>query len=340
MMQTVDNMSSGSTGKKGVISPYFDISGFASYSGMWHSHIHRAFPGFEEAADICRHGGFSFLGVTEHDCRFPQVELGEKEWYKVGSEDFLVIRGFEASHPMGHVTCLGFLPEQTGVDVLAAYRNRFEGADLDAGYEGFLENAAALGAFTALNHPASWRDKVEELISWPGFEHIDAMEIYNGGRAGKSESKGCADDLYDACLSRGHRLWCGANPDCHSWDTELPDGPYNGYSVVFASSLSRSDILESLKAGRFYASTGLHLDELSLTGESLAVGAENCRRISFYGSGRKLLQEQQGGRAEYRFKGDEGYVRAELEGPPASLKPGEASARAWLQPVWLQLELQ
>lgn len=322
--------------KEGVVSPYFGLEGLATYRGMWHSHIQGAFPGFEEAVDICRSGGFSFLGVTEHDSRFPQIEFGEKEWYGTLPEDFLLIRGFEASHPVGHLTCLGFLPEQTGVDALAAYRNRFEKAELNAGYDSFLENAAALGAFTALNHPAPWRDNVEELSSWPGFKYIDAMEVYNGNRMGKSELQGCTADIYDACLSRGHRLWCGANPDCHSWDTELPDGPYNGYSVVMAPSLSRCDILESLKAGRFYASTGLHVEELSLTKDSLIVGSNTCRRIAFYGQDGELLQEQQKRCSEYRFRGDERYVRAELEGERASDRPGEAPAKAWLQPVWIE----
>lgn len=315
-------------------SPYQGVRGLNPYRGMWHSHVQGSFPGFTEARELCRQGGYSFLGVTEHDNRYPQMRWSEQDWYSAQSADFLVIRGFEATYPIGHVTCLGFLPEQTGVDAEAARRIRFEKEKLDAGYKEFLQTAAGLGAFLALNHPAAWRGRARELISQPDFDCLHALEIYNGNQFGKSTAAGYTPDLLDDCLTLGCRLWAAANPDCHSWDTTRSDGPFNGYSVVFADRLSRQAILDSLKQGRFYASTGQEVESITLAEDSLDILAPACRSIRFIGHGGRLLEEKSGERAIYRFNGEEGFVRVEIEGrKPSPLSAGEAAARAWLQPI-------
>lgn len=315
-------------------SAYTAIQGLNAYRGMWHAHVQGAFPGFIPARELCLRGGYSFLGVTEHDNRFTQMQWSEQDWYAAQSADFLVIRGFEATHPLGHITCLGFLPEQTGVDADAARRIRFEKAQLDAGYGDFLKTAAGLGAFLALNHPAKWRGRAHELTGQPDFDCLHALEIYNGNQVGKSLAQGYTPDLLDDCLTQGCRIWAAANPDCHSWDTSQADGPFNGYNVVYAHRLTRQAILESLKQGRFYASTGQEVDTITVTGDSLQITAPACRIIRFIGPRGRVLQEDHGEHATFRFTGEEGHVRAELEGhQPSPLSVGNEPARAWLQPV-------
>ncbi len=61
-----------------MISPYLDIEDLTAFSGIWHSHVQGDFPGFAEARNICRQGNYSFLGVTEHDNRYIQMEWSEK----------------------------------------------------------------------------------------------------------------------------------------------------------------------------------------------------------------------------------------------------------------------
>ncbi len=62
-------------------SPGLDICGLTAYRGMWHSHIQGGFPGFREAREVCRKGGYHFIGLTEHDNRYIQIEWPEKDWY-------------------------------------------------------------------------------------------------------------------------------------------------------------------------------------------------------------------------------------------------------------------
>lgn len=318
-----------------VISPYADLGGLRPWRGMWHSHLAVSSPRPEEAVAICRAGGYHFLGVTDHDNRYPLLPWSAADWAAAAGDRFLVIGGFEATHPLGHITCLGLDPAGAGIDAAAARSNRDEKAGLEAGYAGFLERAAAAGAFLALNHPHKWRGHGQRLLKETGVGRLHAMEIYNGNQVGKALAQGYTIDLLDECLSAGGRFWAAANPDCHSWDQQRPDGPFNGYSVVFAAGLSRRSIIDALKAGRFYASTGLEIESIRVDGEHLAVRAGDSRQISFYGAGGRLLRRVAGSRAAYRFRGDEGYVRVELAGAPV---PDENALprMAWLQPVLLQ----
>lgn len=317
-----------------LVSPYTEIEGLRSFRGIWHSHLanDNLHPG--HAVSICRAGEQDFVGVTDHDNRYSILPWSAEDWKREGDEGFVVILGFEASHPIGHITCLGLTPEQTGIDPEAARMNRDEGAELDAGYEGFLRRAADGGAFLALNHPHSWRGRGRELLDYPDFECVHALEMFNGNQVGKATAQGYTADLLDECLTAGGKLWAAANPDCHSWDEAMSDGPFNGYSVVFADELSEAGLLASLKAGRFYASTGLEVESIRLTDSRLEIAAPEADRIRFIGSGGEVLAQVSGGAAAYEFSGDEQYVRAELEAD-GGVAPGPDGfpRMAWLQPV-------
>ena len=99
------------------------------------------------------------------------------------------------------------------------------------------------------------------------------MEIYSGSRAragsegNEDGHRGLCTDVWDEALSSGRRLWGFANPDCHSYDADSDDSPLNGYNVVFAESLTEKALMDSLKRGRFYASTGVELEEISVEGD-------------------------------------------------------------------------
>lgn len=317
-----------------LASPYTGIDGLRRFRGIWHSHLAGDNLSPDDVRGICRAGAQDFVGVTDHDNRYPLLTWSADDWQRAARDDFLVILGFEATHPIGHITCLGLDPVQTGVDADAARRNRDEDAGLDAGYDGFLRRAAEGGAFVALNHPHRWRGEGRELLEEPDFGCVHALEIYNGNQVGNATAQGYTIDLLDECLTAGGELWAAANPDCHSWDDARSDGPYNGYSVVFAEELTEESVLQSLKAGRFYASTGLEVESIAVTDGRLEVVAPESDRIRFIGAGGEVLEQVSGGRAAYEFSGEEQYVRAELEAEDGiALGPDGFPRMAWLQPV-------
>jgi hypothetical protein len=99
--------------------------------------------------------------------------------------------------------------------------------------------------------------------------------------------------------------------------------------TVRAERLEARAILSALEAGDFYASTGVELTDYNVTPESMTIAVRKDTwakyRIQFIGKGGRLLGEALDSPAEYRFRGDEGYVRAKVV---------ESNGRlAWCQPV-------
>lgn len=127
-----------------------------------------------------------------------------------------------------------------------------------------------------------------------------------------------------------------ANPDCHSYDPNSNDSPFNGYNVVFAESLTEEALMNSLKRGRFYASTGIELEEISVEGNLISVNAKNSTKIKFIGNSGVELKLYQGRRGKYEINGSENYVRIELQNDTLCYS-GEKTffQTAWTQPIFI-----
>lgn len=143
--------------------------------------------------------------------------------------------------------------------------------------------------------------------------------------------------------------------------------PGRGWVMVLADELTPEALIASMEAGRFYASSGVTLDEVVATSTSLTVTVrpdpDATYQIDFIGTkkdfnrdsepvrdkmGRKLpvtrnysedvgakLKTVDGISASYDFTGEELYVRARITSSrkhPNPSSPGEFE-RAWTQPV-------
>ena len=101
--------------------------------------------------------------------------------------------------------------------------------------------------------------------------------------------------------------------------------------MVEAESCEHSDIVEAMAAGRFYASTGVYLDELISRPEEISIRVRpNDNAITatqFVGAGGVVHCEIIGPEPVYRPTGDEGYVRAWVR--------SSGGGQAWSQPVFL-----
>lgn len=250
------------------------------------------------------------------------------------------------SHPAGHITCLGVFPWETGLDLSNNFPAHLNNENdilkakvevVERVFDSYLENALEMGAFLVLNHPAQWRENIRGLVGLDTLKLLHSIEVYNGNRLKKGNAEAYTGDIYDFCLSNGFKIWASASPDCHTWDISAFDSPFNGYAVVFSEELSSTAILSSLREGRFYASTGLEVDKIKITGKILEVCSPGCKRISFIGGNGKLLAEVNGPAACYEFSGTEKYVRVELESD-SQHNPNNANfpAKAWLQLVWIE----
>jgi hypothetical protein len=121
--------------------------------------------------------------------------------------------------------------------------------------------------------------------------------------------------------------------------------------MVQAKSNAPADLVDAMREGRFYASTGATIGRNEIDGDEWVIESPDADRIRFStdwgrvtgfadavtgtyvyrGSGgpvtEKLSADGPGMKVRYRFRGDETYVRCEVLG-----RGGRA---AWTQPVWV-----
>ncbi len=80
---------------------------------------------------------------------------------------------------------------------------------------------------------------------------------------------------WDALTSRGQRLWGLAVDDSH-W--KIPDFG-GGWIVLKSEKLDQTGILESLKSGNFYSSSGPEIHDICIDGDQLKVACSPARSI-------------------------------------------------------------
>jgi hypothetical protein len=219
--------------------------------------------------------------------------------------------------------------------------------------EAFRINIAAIlneGAIAQVNHPnLLWSLRPEDLID---ITDGTLLEVWNGccaivnnlgGDDGKGDVRPSAEGIWDWLLSRGKIVWGVGSDDSHAFQaprTNSPDeaGPGRAWIMVRASALTAADLQQAISNGNFYASTGVTLDDVVVTGNELvlAIRPEAMANPSwaspryatrFVGDNGEILATIAGQRPAYRFKGSEGYVRAVVT--------DSNGKKAWTQPVFL-----
>jgi hypothetical protein len=125
-----------------------------------------------------------------------------------------------------------------------------------------------------------------------------------------------AETMWDALLRSGKHVYGVAVDDAHYFhcDAKVNDysPPGKGWIVVHAEKLDREAILDAIRRGDFYASTGVMLDSIDYDGKDLRV---------------KIHED---GYSRYRttIVRDPNYIRARVD--------DSNGHRAWTQPVFLK----
>ncbi len=209
-----------------------------------------------------------YLCVSEHDFQqFLDVgfDMEEGSWETVADlarkwrrPDFAVLLGWEwSSREHGHRVIL-FPGDSTRY---VSYRVAPTPADL-------AESMRGSGAISVLAHPTG--SELTPFVNWdsvvPGFDV--AVEIYSGhGAMDESGYRPTSDPRpgYSAvdALRRGFDLAFVAFSDTHlstpgnPWPPPIRDAPYpGGMTAVWAEGTGEAAVVEALRAGRAYASSG------------------------------------------------------------------------------------
>ena len=301
-------------------------SGHQWFKGNLHSHTLNS-DGDSTPDDVVRwyrEHGYHFVAITDHNY-FTNVD-GLNALH--GADDkFVVVKGEEVTDRFGdkpiHVNALdpaGFIKPPGGPSVVAMVQNMIDAI------------RAARGA-PSVNHPNfGWAISPDELAQ---VQRTRLFEVFNGHPTVNNLGGGGVpglEETWDRILSSGKLLYGIAVDDAHYFkrpeDKTVPR-PGFGWVHVRAERLEPRAIVEALERGEFYSSTGVELQALDVTASAMTVTVRQERsskyRIQFIGRQGRVLAETTTSPATYTFKGDEGYVRANVIESNGKL--------AWVQPV-------
>jgi hypothetical protein len=286
--------------------PYGDLSSGRWLRGNLHAHT-TASDGerpIQEVVDDYVSRGYDFLMISDHD-----IHTTAKDLAKLDTKGMVLIPGNEITEKGPHLLHVNAtrlvpptLPRQTVLN----------------------EISSDSSSFAVMCHP-NWLEQfdhasISQLREWVGYSGI---EIYNGV-IGRLPGSSYALDKWDLLLSQGRKVWGFANDDSHakSGDVGL------GWNMVYARKRTAASIVEALKAGRFYASTGVTIQKIETKGRKLRLSTKNAERIvAIQQSGRRIAQTDSRS-IEVTVPGKARYVRFECW--------GRGEEFAWTQPFFVR----
>jgi len=183
-----------------------------------------------------------------------------------------------------------------------------------------IDSIHAQGGLVQLNHPTDPIARIYFKDIMP-LQNLDFMEICNFPVNILNN-----DDqmLWDSLLTAGKKVLGTASDDEHI--ISISD---DGYVYLYSDTLTREAVFNSLKAGSFYASCGVVIDNYDIDSNIINISCTNCKTIKFYGANHTVLKSVRSKSASYTIT-NEPFVRVYLE------DDGELDQkkRAWTQPVF------
>jgi len=274
--------------------PRYDTSG-RWYKGNTHIHSTASAGGrtFTELARMYSEQGYQFLFRTDH--WVPSDVSSDTTAYPLLWLDGIELDGTDPGGSYYHVVCLG----------------TFAPFHQEKGFVAAIESARAQGGLLILAHPYWTGNTMEDVVRW----HFDGVEVYNHvcrWLNGKSDSS----PHWSAALARFPDTRGLAVDDAHI----RPEHPgwNGGWIMANMPTLSRDNVLTTIRTGNFYSSCGpeilsIEYGDHTVTGRTSPVqfarlvgpAAQGNRVGSF--DGRPLTE------ATFDIPGDWPYAYLEVE---------------------------
>ena len=293
------------------------------YKGNLHIHTSQSDGGLtpEEVIHWYREHGYDFLALSDHWVLTPGRKFD-------GADDFTTVSGVEMHGQTYHLLALGIsnLPERALGDSIQAV----------------IDAVVDQKGLAFLAHPFRDGHKFQDIAALQG---LTGIEVFNSFCETPAEV-GNSSTLWDELSAHKIRLLGLAVDDGHWRPGRENEG--KGFVMVRAQALSEVDLLQAIRRGQFYASTGPAITDLRVVKQAdgtpaLRVRCSPCQSIIFFFS--SLTHPDSKWRPGYREKfeavpgmlldsatcrvsPEKGYLRIECR--------DERGRTAWCNPVFVE----
>lgn len=279
----------------------------------------------ETVVDWYEAHGYDFLFLTDHNVLIPDEHLA-----KLQRESLPVWQGEEVTMAAVHVNGLGvtelIAPPWPGrslsePEIAESHTERVRWA---------VERILAQGGVAHVNHPNYlYTLTVDDLLASGDFGLLEVANGHSTVNNDGDETHPSTEVIWDALLASGRQVWGVASDDAHHFQTwgDRWCNPGRGWLQVEADAPRMSDVLEALRAGRFYASSGLELSAYEASPSQLSLElADASATIELVGPGGTVLDTAIGESASFRLTAAGAYARVR-----ATASDGR---QLWTQPVF------
>lgn len=208
-------------------------------------------------------------------------------------------------------------------------------------YDAEIRLAAELGGVPQLNHPNYHWGADASLIARLAQSGVRLVEFSNASLGTQNEgdaSHPSTEILWDRALSAGVDLWNIASDDAHHFDDAAErkakgEEVYVGNRgwIMVRAARDRAAIQNAMLRGEFYASTGIELDDIVASDDSLDISiTTQGARTTFIADPGVVVGTSTQSKARLLFSsvpGNASWVRAVID--------DSQGHRAWVQPIRL-----
>ncbi len=237
------------------------------------------------------------------------------------------------------------IPPQKGGSVTEVMQN-----DINAVLH--QEKETGLPMMVQINHPNfHFAITTEDIIPLEGARFLEVYnghpQVYNYGDETHPGTETMWDQINLTFARKGKPLLLAvATDDTHSYHVQgiKSANPGRGWVMVKAEELTTASLIEAMKRGDFYASTGVTLKEVSFRKNRLKISVQEepgvNYKVQFIGCKKadgqvSVLKEAPGGKAVFEVDRDILFVRAKIVSDKMKENPFREGDRevAWCQPV-------
>lgn len=279
----------------------------------------------ETVVDWYEAHAYDFLFLTDHNVLIPDDHLA-----RLQRGTMPVWQGEEVTMAAVHVNGLGvtelIAPPWPGKslmesDVPETHSERVRWA---------IERILAQGGVAHVNHPNYlYTLTIDDLLASGEFGLLEVANGHNAVHNEGDDTHPSTEAIWDALLASGRQVWGVASDDAHHFQTwgENYSNPGRGWLRVEADGARLSDVLEALRGGRFYCSSGLELAAYEASSSEISLELADAEAtIELVGPGGTVLDTVVGDRASFRLSAAGAYARTR-----ATAADGR---QLWTQPVF------
>lgn len=270
--------------------------------GQLHAHSQYISP--ENVVTYYKDNNYDFITLTDHDAITVSPNIDGITW---------IGKGIEETWSTNHFTVYD-------VESRSAFKDFIDIPNNIQNVQNIINYYKSNNNLISIAHPSYAGNNTLEGVNL--LENYNLIEIYNGVVDG-SVLNAYTENYWDYILSHGKVVYGTAVDDFH-----ICDHFGKGWVVVFVNENTKENILNSLRNGDFYASTG---NDITVSYENMTITASSTQLSTFDFIGKDgviLKRDPRVFESSYEILGDEMYVRVRAK--------NEDGKYAWSQPAFIK----